>query len=410
MPPFIKRHVADDAYHVSHPAYLMGYRASSQAEGRIMDLHTFLHLMVEKRASDLFLSSGGRPSIKIDGQTHHIGEVRLTAEQVHAMAFSVMNERQQREFESILEMNLAINLAEVGRFRINIYRQRGDVAMVVRYITSQIPSIEALNLPSILKDLVALPRGLILVVGATSSGKSTCLASMVDYRNSTRTGHILTIEEPIEYLHLHKESVVDQREIGLDTLSYANALKNAMREAPDVILIGEIRDREIMQQAIAYSETGHLCLATLHANNASQTLDRIINFFPEVARQQLLIDMSLNLKAVVSLRLLRGTDGKRIPAVELMLSTPYVSDLIAKGEIHKLRDAIKQGKEQGMQLFDDALYQLHVVGRINYQQALEAADSQTDLALRFRLDGLAPADDSSSPRLDDYVEGLETPH
>lgn len=372
-----------------------------------MELHAYLHLMVQKRASDLFLSPGARPSIKIDGQSHHIGEMRLTAEQVHAMAFSVMNERQQREFESILEMNLAITLADVGRFRINIYRQRGDVAMVARYITSQIPPIEALNLPSILKDLILLPRGLILVVGATSSGKSTCLASMVDYRNSTRTGHILTIEEPIEYLHLHKESVVDQREIGLDTLSYANALKNAMREAPDVILIGEIRDREIMQQAIAYAETGHLCLATLHANNASQTLDRIINFFPETARQQLLIDMSLNLKAVVSLRLLRGEDGRRIPAVELMLSTPYIADLIAKGEIHKLRDAIKQGKEQGMLLFDDSLYQLHAAGRIDYHQALDAADSRTDLALRFRLDGLAPQDDSSSPQLDDYMGGLD---
>jgi twitching motility protein PilU len=368
-----------------------------------MDLHAYLHLMVQKRASDLFLSTGARPSIKIDGQTHHIGEMQLTAEQVHAMAFSVMNERQQREFESVLEMNLAIALADVGRFRINIYRQRGDVAMVVRYITSQIPSIEALNLPALLKDLILLPRGLILVVGATSSGKSTCLASMVDHRNSTRTGHILTIEEPIEYLHLHKESVVDQREIGLDTLSYANALKNAMREAPDVIMIGEIRDREIMQQAIAYSETGHLCLATLHANNASQTLDRIINFFPEMARQQLLIDMSLNLKAVVSLRLLRGTDGKRIPAVELMLSTPYVADLIEKGEIHKLRDAMKQGKEQGMQLFDESLYQLYVQGRIDYRQAIDAADSRTDLALRLRLDGLAPKDDPEALRLDDYA-------
>ena len=229
---------------------------------------------------------------------------------------------------------------------------------------------------------------------------------MVDYRNSTRTGHILTIEEPIEYLHLHKESVVDQREIGLDTLNYANALKNAMREAPDVIMIGEIRDREIMQHAIAYAETGHLCLATLHANNASQTLDRIMNFFPESARAPLLIDMSLNLKAVVSLRLLRGTDGKRIPAVELMLATPYVANLIEKGEIHKLRDAMKQGKEQGMQSFDEALYQLYVAGRIDYRQALEVADSRTDLALRFRLEGLAPADGPESLRLDDFAGDL----
>ena len=371
-----------------------------------MELNAYLHLMVQKSASDLFLSAGARPSIKIDGETSHIGDVRLSAEQVHAMAFSVMNERQQREFESTLEMNLAIALADIGRFRINVYRQRGDVAMVVRYITSRIPSIETLNLPSLLKELILLPRGLILVVGATSSGKSTCLAAMVDYRNSTRTGHILTIEEPIEYLHLHKESVVDQREIGLDTLSYANALKNAMREAPDVIMIGEIRDREIMQHAIAYAETGHLCLATLHANNASQTLDRIMNFFPESARAPLLIDMSLNLKAVVSLRLLRATDDKRVPAVELMLATPYVADLIGKGEIHKLRDAMKQGKEQGMQSFDEALYQLYVAGRIDYRQAIEVADSRTDLALRFRLEGLAPADDPESLRLDAFAGDL----
>jgi len=375
-----------------------------------MDLNAYLHLMVQKSASDLFLSAGAMPSIKIDGETFHLGNGRLTADQVHAMAFSVMNEHQQRDFESTLEMNLAIALGDIGRFRINIYRQRGDVAMVVRYITSQIPSIEALHLPPLLKDLIQLPRGLVLVVGATSSGKSTCLAAMVDYRNSLRTGHILTIEEPIEYLHLHKESVVDQREIGLDTLSYANALKNAMREAPDVIMIGEIRDREIMQQAIAYSETGHLCLATLHANNASQTLDRIMNFFPEAARQQLLIDMSLNLKAVVSLRLLRGTDGKRIPAVELMLSTPYVASLIEKGEIHKLRDAMKQSKEQGMQSFDDALYQLHVSGRIGYRQAIDAADSRTDLALRFRLEGLTPPDDPGSLRLDEFAgDGRPSP-
>jgi twitching motility protein PilU len=251
-----------------------------------------------------------------------------------------------------------------------------------------------------------LPRGLILVVGATSSGKSTTLASMVDHRNTHRTGHILTIEEPIEYLHVHKQSVVDQREVGLDTLSYANALKNAMREAPDVILIGEIRDRETMQHAIAYAETGHLCLATLHANNASQTLDRILNFFPESTRQQLLIDMSLNLKAVVSQRLLRGVDGRRIPAVELMLSGPYVADLIEKGEIHKLKDAMKQGREFGMQTFDEALYRLHEAGRITYQTAIEYADSRTDLALRFRLEGLVPPDDSNGLRLDAFAQSI----
>jgi twitching motility protein PilU len=371
-----------------------------------MELTVYLKLMIEKNASDLFLSAGAAPGIKIDGITHPIGTARLTAEQAHALAWSAMNESQQREFESTLEMNLAIALGDLGRFRINVYRQRGDVAMVVRYITSKIPTIEQLNLPPLLKDLIVLPRGLILVVGATDSGKSTTLAAMVDYRNTNRTGHILTVEEPIEYLHLHKQSIVDQREIGLDTLNYANALKNAMREAPDVILIGEIRDRETMQHAVAYAETGHLCLATLHANNASQTLDRIINFFPESARQQLLIDMSLNLKAVISQRLLRAVDGKRIPAVETMVSSPYVADMIQKGEIHKLKDAMKQGGELGMQTFDEALYQLHVAGRISYREAIENADSRTDLALRFRLQGLVPEAEPESIRLDEFAGSI----
>jgi len=374
-----------------------------------MDLNAYLHLMIQKRASDLFLSADARPSLKVDGVTQHLGEGRLTGNDVHAMAFSVMNERQQREFETTLEMNLAIALGDMGRFRINVYRQRGNTSMVVRYITCQIPSLAELRLPPLLQDLVLLPRGLILVVGATNSGKSTCLAAMLDYRNSTKTGHILTIEEPIEYLHLHKESVVDQREIGLDTLSYANALKNAMREAPDVIMIGEVRDREIMQQAITYAETGHLCLATLHANNASQTLDRIVNFFPESTRQQLWIDMSLNLKAVISLRLLRSVTGVRIPAVEVLLATPHVTDLVQKGEIHKLRDAMKQGQDQGMQSFDDALYRLHNDGLISYDQALEAADSRNDLALRYRLDGINPTGKKDDPQLDDFI-GNDSPH
>lgn len=368
-----------------------------------MDLTAYLKLMIEKSASDIFLSAGARPSIKVDGTAHHIGAARLTGEQVRELAYSVMNERQQCEYEVNLEMNLAIALEKLGRFRINVYRQRGEVAMVVRYITFRIPSIEQLNLPSLLKELIMLPRGLVLVVGATDSGKSTTLASMVDYRNTHRTGHILTVEEPIEYLHLHKESVVDQREVGLDTLSYANALKNAMREAPDVIMIGEVRDRETMQHAISYAETGHLCLATLHANNASQTLDRIINFFPESARQQLLIDMSLNLKAVISQRLLRTIDGSRVPAVEVMLSSPYVADMIQKGEIHKLKEAMKQGGELGMQTFDEALYRLHVEHRISYREAIENADSRTDLALRFRLQGLVPEAEPESIKLDEFA-------
>ena len=354
------------------------------------ELTHFLRLMAEKKASDLFFSVGAPPNLKIDGETMHLGEAPLTAVAVRELAYAVMNDKQQRDFEATMEMNLAIGLPDTGRFRINIYRQRGDVAMAVRYITSEIPSIEALNLPPILQELVMVPRGLILVVGSTGSGKSTTLASMIDYRNTRRTGHILTVEEPIEYLHRHKQSMVDQREVGLDTMSYANALKNAMREAPDVIMIGEIRDRETMQAAITYAETGHLCLSTLHANNANQTLDRIINFFPDSAHAQLLIDLSLNLKAVVSQRLLRGIDTRRVPAVEILLSTPYVADLIQKREIAAIKDAMKQSLEHGMLTFDESIYRLYASGRISYAEAIENADSQTDLALRVRLQGPPP--------------------
>lgn len=301
------------------------------------------------------------------------------------MAYSIMSDKQQKEFEATLEMNLAIALTDVGRFRVNVYRQRDSVAIAVRYITSEIPKLDQLGLPEKLKDLIMLPRGLILVVGSTGSGKSTTLASMIQYRNQNRTGHILTIEEPIEFLHIHCQSIVDQREIGLDTLSYENALKNAMREAPDVILIGEIRDRETMKQAIAYAETGHLCLSTLHANNSNQTLDRIINFFPDTARHQVLIDLSLNLQAVVAMRLVKGMDGTRIAAIELLLRTPYIADLIEKGEIDQIKDAMKQGTSLGMLTFDESLYRLYAAGRISLAEALDSADSRTDLGLRIRL-------------------------
>jgi len=376
-----------------------------------VELTAFLTLMAQKNASDLLFSAGAAPSIKIEGMTQRIGEAVLGAEQIRAMAYSIMNERQQRDFEASWEMNLAVALGDLGRFRVNIYRQRGDVAMAVRFITNKIPTIESLRLPQILKDIIMLPRGLVLVVGSTSSGKSTTLASMIDYRNEHCTGHILTVEEPIEYVHTHKLSVVDQREIGLDTQSYANALKNAMREAPDVIMIGEIRDRETMQAAIAYAETGHLCLSTLHANNANQTLDRIINFFPESARQQLLIDLSLNLKAVVGQRLLKGTRTKRVPAVELLMTSAYISDLIEKGEIATIREAMKQGNEQGMQTFDQALYRLYAAGDITYQEALDHADSHTDLALRVRLEGPAPPlGEAAELHLEELQDMLADPH
>ena len=354
------------------------------------DLTPYLRMMAEKNASDLFFTVGAPPNIKIDGETAPLKEPALKPEQVRDLAYSIMSEKQQKEFEATMEMNLAIGMPGTGRYRVNVYRQRGDVAFALRYITNQIPSIDDLNLPPILRDLVMIPRGLVLVVGSTGSGKSTTLASMIDYRNSVKTGHILTVEEPIEYVHEHRKSMVDQREVGLDTMSYANALKNAMREAPDVIMIGEIRDRETMQAAIAYAETGHLCLSTLHANNANQTLDRIVNFFPETAHHQLFVDLSLNLKAVISQRLLRGLNRKRVPAVEILLNTAYVADLIAKGEIAQVREAMKQGAEHGMQTFDESLYQLYASGRIAYQDALENADSRTDLALRIRLQGPQP--------------------
>jgi twitching motility protein PilU len=372
-----------------------------------VQLSDFLTLMADRKASDVFLSPGAPPSIKVAGNTLHVGESPLSTEDVHGMAYSVMSERQQKEFEATLEMNLALGMGDIGRFRINVYRQRGQVAMAVRYISSEIPGIAQLNLPLLLQDLVMQPRGLILAVGSTGSGKSTTLASMIDYRNRSRTGHILTIEEPIEYLHRHQQSVVDQREVGLDTLSYANALKNAMREAPDVILIGEIRDRETMQAAISYAETGHLCLSTLHANNANQALDRILNFFPEAAHAQLLTDLSMNLRAVISQRLLRSVQGGRIPAVEILLSTPYVSDLILKGELALIKDAMKQGIEHGMLTFDESLYRLYAAGWITYTEAIENADSRTDLALRVRLHGPAPAEATGTSGL--QIEEMETP-
>ncbi|MDZ7829669.1 MAG: PilT/PilU family type 4a pilus ATPase [Halofilum sp. (in: g-proteobacteria)] len=356
------------------------------------DLTPYLQLMAKEGASDLFFSAGAAVGIKIHGVTRAVEpKHRLSEQEVYQLAYSVMNDHQAKEFERTMELNLAIALKEYGRFRINVYRQRGAISMVVRYITNRIPSIDELNLPPLLNDLIMEPRGLILVVGTTGSGKSTTLASMIDHRNNTQTGHILTIEDPIEYLHEHKKSIVDQRELGLDTISYANALKNAMREAPDVILIGEIRDRETMEQAIAYAETGHLCLSTLHANNARHTIERVINFFPETAHHQVRIDLSQHLHAVISQRLIKGLDGKRVPAVEIMLNTPYISDLIQKGEIDTLRDAMEQGTERGMQTFDQSLFELYKAGRISREEALANADSRNDLGLRIRLDSGADA-------------------
>jgi twitching motility protein PilU len=350
-----------------------------------MDITPFFKLMVEKGASDLFFSVGAPPNIKIEGITAPIGQAPIKPQQMSEIVMSILSDEQQKEFGANMELNMAFSLMGVGRFRINVFRQRGEIAMVVRYIKGVIPSIEELKLPKILQSIMMELRGLILVVGSTGSGKSTTLASMIDYRNENHRGHILTIEDPIEYIHEHKKSIVDQREIGIDTLSYENALTNAMREAPDVILIGEIRERNSMKHAIAYAETGHLCISTLHANNANQTMDRIINFFPEDAKRQLLTDLSLNLRAIISLRLIPGISSQRVPAVEVLLNTPYISDLIDKGKVDEIKEVMARSKEQGMQTFDQALLALYQEGKISKENAIKYADSKNNVGLQIRL-------------------------
>lgn len=350
-----------------------------------MDIIPFFKLMVDRGASDIFFSVGAPPNMKIEGITAPVGKAPIKSQQMVEIAKSIMNDAQQKEFEATMELNMALSVEGIGRYRINLFRQRGEVAMVIRYIKGSIPSLEDLHLPPILSSIVMEQRGLVLVVGATSSGKSTSLAAMIDYRNSLHCGHILTIEDPIEYLHQHKKSIVDQREVGIDTQTYDNALKNAMREAPDVILIGEIRDRDTMKHAIAYAETGHLCLSTLHANNANQAMDRILNFFPEEARQQLLLDLSLNLRAIISLRLIPGLDHQRVPAVEVLLNTPYIADLVEKGKVDEIKEVMSRSTEQGMQTFDTALFDLYKAGKISQENAIQFADSKNNVGLKIRL-------------------------
>ncbi len=350
-----------------------------------MDIGYFLKLMTEKNASDMFLTTGAPVHIKIEGKLYPLGNTGLPPGMVKKIAYSLMDEGQVPQFERDLELNMAIALADVGRFRVNVFKQRGEVGMVIRAIKNRIPSIEELKLPDVLKDVIMTPRGLVLVVGSTGSGKSTSLASMIDHRNSTTTGHILTIEDPIEFLHRHKQSIVNQREVGLDTHAFHNALKNAMREAPDVILIGEILDAETMEAAIAFAETGHLCLATLHSNNADQTIERILNFFPESAHRNVLMNLSLNLRAVVSQRLVKGTDGRRRPATEVLINTPMIRDLLRRGQVHEMKQAMEQSLEEGMHSFDQCLFRLVKDGLIEQEEALRAADSRDGLALKFRL-------------------------
>jgi len=365
-----------------------------------MELPAYLKVMSDKGASDLYLSTGASVMLKVEGKTGPVTKKPLPAGAVKELAYSVMSDKQRAEFEKNLELDMALGISQLGRFRVNVFLQRGGVAMVIRHLKTEIPSIEALGLPGILEQLIMEPRGLILVVGATGSGKSTTLAAMIDHRNSHKTGHILTIEDPIEYIYHHKRSLVNQREVGVDTLSYAEALRHAMREAPDVIMIGEIRDRETMKQALTYAETGHLCIATLHASNVDQTMRRIVNFFPENAHRELFMDLSMHLKAVVSQRLLKGKDGKRSAAVEVMLASPYIRDLINKGETEGIGEIMEKSPEQGMKTFDQAILELYHQGKITEEEALANADSRHNLEVKLRLEHGNPGADDSQFSMD----------
>ncbi|MCK5394702.1 MAG: PilT/PilU family type 4a pilus ATPase [Gammaproteobacteria bacterium] len=364
-------------------------------------MHDLLRTMVQKDGSDLFITAGAVPSIKVDGEMKPLSNQSLNPQHTQVLVSAIMNDKQRAEFEETQECNFAISLPGLSRFRVNAFTQRGSVGVVLRVIRSDIPVFEDLNLPPVLQDIAMTKRGLVIFVGATGSGKSTSLAAMVGYRNQNSHGHIITIEDPIEFVHNHGNCIVTQREVGVDTDSYEIALKNTLRQAPDVILIGEIRDRETMEHAIAFAETGHLCLSTLHANSTNQALDRIINFFPEERRQQLLMDLSLNLKSLVSQRLIATTSGTgRVAAVEIMINSPLMADLIFKGEVHEIKELMTKSTELSMQTFDQALFDLYESGQITYEDALRNADSVNDLRLRIKLEG-------NESKNNDLMEGLD---
>jgi twitching motility protein PilU len=363
-------------------------------------MHELLRVMLSRRASDLFITAGFPPALKVDGKVTPVSNQSLTPQHSLELARAIMNEKQQKEFEDTMECNFALQVPGIGRFRCNAFMQQQRVGLVLRTITTQIPKMDDLGLPPVLKDIALAKRGLVIFVGATGSGKSTSLAGMVGYRNENSHGHIITIEDPVEFVHEHRNCIVTQREVGVDTDSWFPALKNTLRQAPDVILIGEIRDRTTMEYAVAFAETGHLCMSTLHANNSNQALDRIINFFPEDRRQQLLMDLSLNLRAFVSQRLIPRKDGVgRIAAVEVMLNSPLISDLIFKGEVHEIKEVMSRSRELGMQTFDQALFDLFDNGLISYEDALRNADSVNDLRLKIKLE-------SKLSKGKDLTEGL----
>jgi len=352
-----------------------------------MQLNQLLKLMVKHSASDLYLTVGAPPSAKIEGKLRLFSQNKFAVDDVRELAYSIMTEEQIHAFENKPEMNLAYSIPRTGRFRVNVFKQRNQVAMVIRLIQVEIPSFKNLNLPEALKELIMKPRGLLLVVGSTGSGKSTTLASLIDYRNTHSAGHIITIEDPVEFMHQHKKCIVNQREVGIDTDSYSDALKNTLRQAPDVIMIGEIRDQETMQHAIAFAETGHLVISTLHANNANQAFDRIINFFPEEKHRQVLMDLSLNTSGIVSQRLIPGIDGKRVAVFEVLTGSPLIKDQILKGSFHDLKDTMAKSVNSGMQTFDDSLYCLYQQKIITADEAIKNADSQNNVRLKITLEG-----------------------
>ena len=350
-----------------------------------MDFNDYLTLLAKNDGSDLYLSTGAPPCAKFHGKLKPLEKIAMKPGQIKDIAYTMMDDEQQSEFETELEMNLAYTISGTGRFRVNIFKQRNEISIVARNIVTEIPSVDTLGLPPVLKDVVMAKRGLVLFVGATGSGKSTSLAALIDHRNSNSGGHIITIEDPVEFIHKHKKSIINQREVGVDTRSFQKALKNTLRQAPDVILIGEIRDRETMEHALAFAETGHLCISTLHANNANQALDRIINFFPEERRNQLLMDLSLNLRAFISQRLIPTIDGKRAAAIEILLGTPSVSEMILRGEVEGIKEIMQKSENLGMQTFDTALFKLYEAGKITLDEALKNADSANNLRLRIKL-------------------------
>ena len=367
------------------------------------DFTSFLKLMVHKKASDLFITAGVAPSIKVQGRVVPITQSPLSAQQSRDMVVNIMTPGQREEFEKTHECQFAVSAQGVGRFRVSCFYQRNCVGMVLRRIESKIPSIDELGLPQVIKQLAMTKRGIIMFVGATGTGKSTSLASMIGYRNQNSTGHIITIEDPIEYVHKHEGCIITQREVGIDTDSWENALKNTLRQAPDVILIGEVRTRETMEYAINFAETGHLCLCTLHANNANQAIDRILHFFPEDRRQQLFMDLSLNLKGIVAQQLIPTPDGKaRRVAMEVMLGTPLVQDYIRQGEVHKLKEVMKESTNLGMKTFDQSLVELYHAGEISYEDALRHADSSNEVRLRIKL-----AQGGDAHTLSQGLEGVE---